>query len=77
MWTPKRLVLLACGFAVFLTVYVVYAYSFLGGIDGLPPLPVAYWPITDPNREPDPVVKRPPSIINQKLRVAFGEDCPS
>ena len=38
MWTPKRVLLLGTGAAVFLVGYIVYAF-FLGGIDGLAPLP--------------------------------------
>ena len=71
MWTPKRVLLLAAGFVVFLTAYLVYAH-FLGGIDGLPPLPEAYSPIAQPD---DPI--RPPSVtqensVDNKLRMAFG-----
>ena len=43
MWTPKRVLLLVLGFAVFITAYFVYAH-FLGAIDGLPDLPRTYWP---------------------------------
>ncbi len=38
MWTPKRLLLLFGGFALFLGAYQVYVH-FLGRYDGLPPLP--------------------------------------
>ena len=43
MWTPKRIVLLALGFLVFFSGYLLYA-SCLGGINGLPPLPDADLP---------------------------------
>ena len=39
MWNPKRATLLVAGFVLFVVCYFVYAY-FLGGIDGLPPLPM-------------------------------------
>ena len=38
MWTPKRILMLAFGMALFFSGYLVYG-RFLGGIDGLPPLP--------------------------------------
>lgn len=72
MWTPKRILLLAIGFAVFFAAYMVYAH-FLGGINGLPPLPDEYGPIAEgikhlvpPEREND---------ADHKLRIAFGPDC--
>ena len=42
MWTPKRVLLLASGFAMFFAAYAVYAQA-LGGIDGLPALPERYF----------------------------------
>ena len=70
MWTPKRIVLLVLGFTMFLTVYIVYAV-FLGGIDGLPPLPVGLGP--------DPVdivtITQNESEADRKLRQAFGPEC--
>lgn len=71
MWTPRRVLLLAAGFAFFLCTYGVYGY-FLGGIDGLPPLPEEYWPSDTPT-----VLELPPQRENEaerKLRMAFGED---
>ncbi|HMC88741.1 MAG TPA: hypothetical protein VKI17_04295, partial [Gemmataceae bacterium] len=72
MWTPKRVLLLAAGFVVFLTAYLVYAH-FLGGIDGLPPLPEAYSPIAsdggDPPRPPSPPQE---NSADSKLRLAFA-----
>ncbi len=74
MWTPRRVVLLVVGFAIFLSGYLVYA-SYLGRIDGLPPLPEAYW--REPDNEPiQEIGPRPPNIIVQKLQLAFGPDCP-
>jgi hypothetical protein len=77
VWTPKRVVLLAVGFALFLSGYLVYG-RFLGGIDGLPALPEQYFPGNEP--EPRPQDNRPsiieqPTPLEQKLRMAFGEDC--
>jgi hypothetical protein len=72
MWTPKRVLLLVASLAVFLTGYEVYAH-FLGGIDGLPPLPAAY--VADPLR---PHIDLPPqkeSDADRKLRQAFGSEC--
>jgi lipopolysaccharide export system protein LptA len=73
VWTPKRAVLLAASFVAFLAAYVVYAY-FLGGIDGLPPLPVDYGPVAGIDSQPLP--PRPNENSAEKLlRIAFGEDC--
>jgi hypothetical protein len=72
VWTPKRVLLLSLGFAVFFAAYLVYA-SFLGGINGLPPLPLECLPSADA----EPVNPPPPrkNQVDQKLRMAFGEDC--
>jgi lipopolysaccharide export system protein LptA len=73
VWTPKRILLLALGFLVFLTVYVVYAASSLGRINGLPPLPEVFLP----GDHTGPIVVGPrPSKIEAKLAEAFGPDCP-
>ncbi|HVS36782.1 MAG TPA: hypothetical protein VMS17_14570 [Gemmataceae bacterium] len=73
MWTPKRIVLLALGFFVFFSGYMLYS-SALGGIDGLPPLPHADLPPDHPGVG-GPM---PPSHglkLDDKLRQAFGQDC--
>jgi lipopolysaccharide export system protein LptA len=66
--------MLAVGFVAFLAAYGVYAH-FLGGIDGLPPLPADF----DPG-EPKEVQITPPTPTEnnakKQLRLAFGEDCP-
>lgn len=71
MLPPKRLLWMLAGLLACLALYQVYLF-FLGGYDGLAPLPTEYWPgqvdqaptIRDtPNPEP-PVVR--------KLRLAFG-----
>jgi hypothetical protein len=72
VWTPKRVLLLAVGFTVFLSSYVVYAH-FLGGIDGLPELPPEYWPAETPGPLPPPP-DRGPSLAEKKLIEAFGEN---
>jgi hypothetical protein len=70
VWTPKRVLVLLTGFAVFIAGYIAYAYV-LGGIDGLPPLPEQYWPEAVNSSEPPPPPVQPP--VNAKLRMAFGE----
>ncbi len=75
MWTPKRIWMLVVGFALFFTAYRIYAH-FLGGVDGLPPLPEGYGPPIAGSDEFPPL---PPERINEadrKLRQAFGDDCP-
>jgi lipopolysaccharide export system protein LptA len=63
---------MAVGLAIFLAGFRVYAH-FLGGIDGLTPLPEDYWP------DQDSVVVWPPppplrsSELENKLRMAFGD----
>ena len=74
MWTPKRIVLLAGWFGVFVTVYVGFAY-FLGGIDGLVPLPARFAPLPDDGTE-IAATERPETSADRKLRQAFGEDSP-
>lgn len=75
MWTPKRVVLLVLGFAAFLAAYLVYGWR-LGSIDGLPPLPEAYWP-PECEDNPRPMVLPPRlSSVDQKLRQAFGQGVP-
>lgn len=71
MWTPKRILILLAGMTVFLSGYGVYAY-FLGGIDGLPPLPQEYLPGDRPITEPP----RRGLQIDEKLTKAFGPYCP-
>src|SRR5262249_42757448 len=59
------------GLVLFIGAFAVYAY-FLGGIDGLPPLP-EHWKFTG-RREID----APPAMGNdcdQKMIMAFGPEC--
>lgn len=73
MWTPKRILILIAGLVMFLSGYGVYAY-FLGGIDGLPPLPKEYLPGEGTLRiDSNGKVRVLP--IDQKLVWAFGPDC--
>ncbi len=76
MWTPKRIVLLAAGFLVFVSLYIGYA-SCLGGIDGLPPLPECYLSKLEAENGEN-VTSRPPkhAPILDKLKQAFGPDSP-
>ena len=71
MWTPKRVLLLALGFALLFTSYLVYAH-YLGGIDGLPPLPETCLPSPEPIDPPE----RRRTFVEQRLAQAFGEGCP-
>src|SRR5262249_12032253 len=73
-WTPKRVILLALGTGLFLAAYFVYSH-FLGGIDGLPPLPEDFRPLA--SRDPadfQPLPQTENSAI-VKLRTAFGVAC--
>src|SRR5436305_649936 len=66
--------MLAFGLVLFVAVYVVYATSSLGRINGLPPLPEAYYP--DPNPPVIQDVHRNPKVgLEGKLARAFGEGC--
>src|SRR5207244_8329377 len=72
VWTPKRVLLLGTGAAVFLVGYITYAF-FLGGIDGLARLPEALeagTPIPPPAGSDNS-----DSDIDKKLRLAFGKEC--
>ncbi len=76
MWTPKRVLLLAAGFAVFFLGYLGYAHV-LGGIDGLPPLPAALLPV--PGNGPRPIldtVTHSASSAEEMLQKAFGAGAP-
>ena len=75
MWTPRRLVLLACGFMFFVSLHVGYALSYLGGIDGLPPLPEKFCPTPGRPTEIGPLTIRH-NTLDQKIKLAFGEGCP-
>ncbi|MBL8796264.1 MAG: hypothetical protein JNM56_20360, partial [Planctomycetia bacterium] len=72
MWTPKRILLLIAGFLGFSFAYGVYAY-FLGGVNGLPPLPAEYEPAATGDGVPDYTRQEP--LVEKKLKLAFGPDC--
>jgi hypothetical protein len=63
--------LLALGFALLFASYLVYAY-YLGGIDGLPPLPESCLPSKEPADPPGPR----PNLVDERLEMAFGKACP-
>jgi hypothetical protein len=73
MWTPRRIVLLAFGWILFIAGYTGYS-TVLGGIDGMPPLPQAYWPRQ--TSELPPIPERPASRVVARLQSAFGAECP-
>src|SRR5262252_11003445 len=75
MWTPRRILILTLAFVVFFIGYFGYAFTSIGRIDGLPPLPEECWPNPGPTEALTPIV-RPPSTIEKKLRQAFGDNCP-
>jgi lipopolysaccharide export system protein LptA len=75
VWNSKRILLLGLGFFMFLSGYAVYAY-FLGGIDGLPPLPGTMLRL---ERGDGTFVEPPPQSVpevDRKLKIAFGEFSP-
>ncbi len=72
MWTPKRLVMMIVVFASLLGGYSVYGH-FLGGIDGLTPLPEDYGPPTGPPNPLPPPVRR--NMAEEMLKKAFAADC--
>lgn len=77
MWTPKRIILLAGGFAAFTLVYLLYSLTALGRINTLPPLPDKYKPSDDGNSSA--VVHTPkivkPTPLERKLEMAFSRGC--
>jgi lipopolysaccharide export system protein LptA len=77
VWTPKRILLLALTVTLFFAGYLCYG-RYLGGVDGLPPLPQAYWRPANPNGRVKPGVRSPkgPAALVRKLEEAFGKDCP-
>lgn len=72
MWNFKRILLAMGGFGVFLTSFGIYAH-FMGGIDGLPPLPPSYWPPDASQVVVDLTQPAPHDQVNRKLAQAFGE----
>jgi len=73
VWTPKRILLLAFGFVMFFLAYGIYAH-FLGGVDGLPPLPPEA--LGDDDTEGiDPPIRPAGDNMERKFRMAFGAAC--
>jgi len=68
--------LLTLGFGLFSVAYLIYAH-FLGGIDGLPPLPDDFRPVATADNQPPepPPLPQNETSVDQKLRMAFGDDC--
>jgi lipopolysaccharide export system protein LptA len=73
MWTPKRIIMLSGCFLAFFIVYLSYACTALGRMDGLPPLPEAYWP--NPSDPGPPPVKNGENQLARKIKLAFGAKC--
>lgn len=76
MWTPKRIVLLSLCFLTFSALYLGYAYTGVGRIDGLPPLPEIYWPPTGEGPIPNADRMEFTSQIVARIREAFGPNSP-
>ena len=72
MWTPRRVVLLLAGLALFGGSYLTYSRA-LGWLDGLPQLPDKFRDSTGGEFRPP---ERATSPTVEKLREAFGPDCP-
>ena len=72
MWTPKRLALMIVVFVGVASAYGVYGH-FLGGIDGLTPLPEDFWPERGPT-EPRILIPQV-NKAEEKLIQAFHKDC--
>ncbi len=73
MWSPKRIVLLGISFVLILAVFLGYGFSAVGRIDGLPPLPQAYWPGDRIAGDPPPPTAE--SDLEKRLKMAFGNEC--
>ncbi len=72
MWTPKRIVLLAGCFIALFSGYLGYAYTAVGRIDGLPPLPEHLWPEPIDGPIDTPKIE---SRLEVLLKQAFGNNC--
>lgn len=70
MWTPKRIVILSACFLAFFAVYLGYAYTYVGRIDGLPPLPEAYR-FEAQGTAPPAGRPRRSDKLSEKLQLAF------
>jgi hypothetical protein len=70
VWTPKRVLILVAGLCLFATGYAIYSY-FLGGIDGLPPLPPELQPQVGYVDVPGTATHE----ADRRLELAFGPGC--
>ncbi len=70
MWTPKRILLVSACFLAFFTAYLAYSFTYIGRIDGLPPLPEIYQ--FESSAELPPARKPRSDKLTEKLRQAFG-----
>jgi lipopolysaccharide export system protein LptA len=75
MWTPRRIVMLSGCFLAFFLMYLGYAYSSVGRMNGLPPLPEAFWPPEDGEVITGPPPRDPGQGLAKKIKMAFGPDC--
>jgi hypothetical protein len=71
VWTPKRVLILVGGFFAFSASYAVYSY-FLGGINGLPPLPPEMLASKDQGA---PLPEGDLDERDRRLVQAFGPGC--
>jgi hypothetical protein len=69
VWTAKRILILMAGVVTCLVAFTVYA-TFLGGIDGVEPLPIGKLP--QPQGPDDPA---PEPETDRRLGIAFGAGC--
>lgn len=71
--SPRRMLLLLAGFLLFGGTYAAYSRA-LGWLDGLPQLPAALLTPADAGNFQPPVRTTSPTV--ERLREAFGPDCP-
>jgi lipopolysaccharide export system protein LptA len=74
VWTPKRILILLGGLAVFVAGYFIYSY-FLGGIDGLPVLTAEYLPLGKGEQFIPPPIGDSEGDTAAKLKKAFSAEC--
>ncbi len=72
MWTPRRILLYTLCLFGFSLSYLGYSATSVGRMDGLPPLPEAYWPEKGDPGIFHPVTRAP---ITEKIKQAFGPKC--
>src|SRR5438270_779528 len=74
MWTPKRIIMLSGCFMAIFVAYLSYACTALGRMDGLPPLPEAYWPNTPPEVNLHVPMRNGPLHYHESKRLVWTED---